>query len=69
MKKGINKKVVPGIFRFVSMLFQIFEKESEQKPCSSIFFQIYKYAFIDTWKRVWPNKVSQVVFRLISMLF
>ena len=24
-KKGISKKIVPGIFRFVSMLFYIFE--------------------------------------------
>ena len=37
LKKGINKKIVPVIFRLVSMLFQIFEKGSEQKTCSSCF--------------------------------
>ena len=31
MKKEISKKTVPGILRFVSMLFLIFEKEMSKK--------------------------------------
>ena len=32
----MSKKIVPGILRFVSMLFLIFEKEDEQKIVSGI---------------------------------
>ena len=40
----MSKKTVPGIFRFVSMLLLIFEKENG-KNCAR-FFQIFKYAFL-----------------------
>ena len=40
----MSKKVVPGILRFVSMLFLIFEKGDEQKN-SAWYFEIRKYAF------------------------
>ena len=36
MKKGISKKTVPGILRFVSMLFLIFEKGMSKKTVPDI---------------------------------
>ena len=39
------KNTVPGILRFVSMLFLIFEKGDEQKNCAR-YFEIRKYAFL-----------------------
>ena len=50
-KKNISKKIVPGIFRLVSMLFEIFEKGYEQKKYSRC-FQISKYPFSNICKRV-----------------
>ena len=41
----MSKKTVPGILRFVSMLFLIFEKGDEQKNCAR-YFEIRKYAFL-----------------------
>ena len=41
----MNKKNVPGILRFVSMPFLIFEKGDEQKNCAR-YFEIRKYAFL-----------------------
>ena len=46
-KKNISKKIVPGIFRLVSMLFEIFEKGYEEKNIPGVFrlvsilFQIF----------------------------
>ena len=34
LKNGMSKKIEPGIFRFVSILLQIFETGYEQKHCS-----------------------------------
>ena len=42
----MSKKIEPGIFRFVSILLQIFETGYEQKHCSR-YFQIRKYAFLN----------------------
>ena len=38
----MSKKIVPGILRFVRMLFLIFEKGDEQKSCAR-YFEIRKY--------------------------
>ena len=43
----MSKKTVPGILRFVSMLFLIFEKGNKQKNCANI----YKYSFLIFEKR------------------
>ena len=40
----MSKKTVPGILRFVSILFLIFEKGDKQKKCVR-YFEIRKYAF------------------------
>ena len=40
------KKTVPGILRFVSNFFLIFEKADEQKNCAR-YFEIRKYAFFN----------------------
>ena len=45
-----KKKTVPGIFRFVSMLFLIFEEGDEQKNCAR-YFQIRKYAFFPMFEK------------------
>ena len=42
----MSKKTVPSIFRFVSMLFLIFEKGDEQKNCAR-YFEICKYDFFN----------------------
>ena len=42
----MSKKIVPGILRFVSMLFLIFEKGDEQKTCAR-HFEIRKYTFFN----------------------
>ena len=42
----MSKEIVPGILRFVSMLFLIFEKSDEQKSCAR-YFEIRKYAFFN----------------------
>ena len=39
------KKTVPGILRFLCMLFLIFEKGDKQKNCAR-YFEIRKYAFL-----------------------
>ena len=39
----MSKKTVPGILRFVSMLFLIFEKGDMQKNCAR-YLEICKYA-------------------------
>ena len=44
-EKGMSKKTVPDILRFVSMLFLIFEKGDKQKNCAR-YFEICKYAFL-----------------------
>ena len=73
-KKTNSKKVVPGIFRLVSMLFEIFEKGYEQKNCSSYFqirkrilakklskaFSDWQVCFLNICKRVWAKKLSEV---------
>ena len=41
----MSKNTVPGILRFVSMLFLVFEKGDEQKKCAR-YFEIHKYAFL-----------------------
>ena len=41
----MSKKIIPGIFRLVSMLFYLFEKKYEQKICPR-YFHIGKYAFL-----------------------
>ena len=41
----ISKRTVPGILRFISMLFLIFEKGDEQKNCAG-YFEIRKYVFL-----------------------
>ena len=42
----MSKKIVPGILRFESMLFLIFEKGDEQKNCAS-YFEIREYTFFN----------------------
>ena len=32
-------------------------------------FQISKYAILNTWKKLWAKKLSQVFFRFVSMIF
>ena len=39
------KETVPGILRFVSILFLIFEKGDKQESCAR-YFEIRKYAFL-----------------------
>ena len=41
----MSTKILPGILRFVSMLFLIFEKGDEQEKCVS-YFEIRKFAFL-----------------------
>ena len=41
----MSKKIAPGILRFVSMFFLIFEKSHEQKNCAR-YFEIRKYVFL-----------------------
>ena len=54
------KKTVPGILRFVCMLFLIFEKGDKQKNCAG-YFEIRKYAFFNIWKRGCAKKLCQVL--------
>ena len=61
----MSKKTVPGILRFVSMLFLIFEKGDEQKNCAR-YFEIRKYAFLIFEKR---DKQKTVTVRFVSILF
>ena len=64
----MSKKIVPGILRFVSMLFLIFEKGDQQKNCAR-YFEICKYAFFNIWKRGWAKKIVPGILRFVSMLF
>ena len=41
----MSKKIVPGILRFASMPFLMFQKGDEQKNCGR-YFEIHKYAFL-----------------------
>ena len=45
-EKGMSKKIVLGILRFVSMLFLNIRKGDEQKNCAR-YFEICKYAFFN----------------------
>ena len=63
----MSKKTVPGIFRFVNMLFLIFEKGNEQKICGR-YFQICKYAF-SIFEKGNEQKNCAGLFRFVSMLF
>ena len=42
----MSKKAVPGILKFVSILFLIFEKGDEQKNCAR-YFEIRKHSFFN----------------------
>ena len=42
----MSKKTVPGILKFVSILFLIFEKGDVQKDCAR-YFEIRKYSFFN----------------------
>ena len=61
----MSTKILPGILRFVSMLFLIFEKGDEQKNCAR-YFEIRKYAFLIFEKR---DKQKTVTVRFVSILF
>ena len=39
------KKTVPGVLRFVSILFLIFKKANKQESCAR-YFEIGKYGFL-----------------------
>ena len=41
----MSTKILPGILRFITMLFLIFEKGDEQKYCAR-YFEIRKHAFL-----------------------
>ena len=63
----MSKKTVPGILRFVSMLFLIFEKGDEQKNCAR-YFEIRKYAFL-IFEKGMSKKTVPGILRFVSMLF
>ena len=67
MKKGISKKTAPGILRFVSMLFLIFEKGDKKKNCAR-YFEIRKYAFL-IFEKGMSKKTVPGILRFVSMLF
>ena len=58
---------MPGISRFVSMLFLIFEKGMSKKNCAR-YFEIRKYAFLIFEKEI-RKKIVPGILRFISMLF
>ena len=58
---------MPGILRFVSMLFLIFEEGDEQKNCAR-YFEIGKYAFL-TFEKGMSKKIVAGILRFVSMLF
>ena len=63
----MSKKNVPGILRFVSMPFLIFEKGDEQKNCAR-YFEIRKYAFL-IFEKGMSKKTVPGILRFVSMLF
>ena len=58
---------MPGILRFVSILFLIFKKGDQQKNRAR-YFEISKYAFLSISKAVMQKTVPGIL-RLVSMLF
>ena len=58
---------MPGILRFVSMLFLIFKKGDKQKT-SSRYFKIRKYAFL-MFEMVISKESVPGFLEFISMLF
>ena len=63
----MSKKTVPGILRFVSMLFLIFEKGNKQKNCAK-YFEVRKYTFLIFKKRI-NKKTVPGILRFVSILF
>ena len=63
----MSKKLVPGILRFASILFLIFEKGDEQKNCAR-YFEIRKYAFL-IFEKGMSKKTVPGILRFVSMLF
>ena len=63
----MRKKNIPGVFRLVSILFQIFVKGYEQKHFPR-YFPIRKYDFLNIEKGM-SKKIIPGIFRLVSMLF
>ena len=64
-QKGISKKTVPSVLRFISMLFE-YLKRIALKNCVR-YFDIHKYAFFNIWKVDKQETVAGIL-RFISML-
>ena len=58
---------MPGILRFVSILFSIFEKGDEEKNCSW-YFEICKYSF-SIFEKGNKQKLVPGVSRFVGRLF
>ena len=63
----MSKKTVPGILRFVSMLFLIFEKGDKQNNCAR-YFEICKYFFL-IFEKEDKQKTVPGILRFVSILF
>ena len=59
---------MPGILRFVSILFLKLGKGNKQKNCAR-YFEIRKYAFFKYWKKGMSKKTEPSILRFLSMLF
>ena len=58
---------MPGILRFVSMVFLIFKKGDKQKSYDR-YFEIRKYAFL-IFKKGDKQKIVPDILRFLSMFF
>ena len=63
----MGEKIVPEIFRFVSIPFLIFEMAMSKKSCAR-YLQILKYAFL-IFEKAMGKKIVAEIFRFVSMLF
>ena len=64
----MSKKIVPGIWRFVSMFFKYLKKRMSKKIVPSV-FEICKYAFFKYLKKGMSKTNVLSILRFVSMPF